>query len=179
MNKKYCAVCGKELSGRQIKYCSKKCMGLVRQNYKICPVCGKKFMDSVSNLTVCCSPECSKTHRSNLHKAGMYDQSIKNMRAGFSKKIDEIGPEKHWISKHWIIESPSGHVYECDNLMNFIRENPDLFDGTPRQAFDGFRKIKATQEGKRPKAPSKSWKGWHLISYSENDSRYHKKYPRS
>ena len=174
MDKKYCAVCGKELHGRQIKYCSKKCMGLGKQNYKICPVCGTKFKDSVSNDTVCCSEKCSKIHRTLLHQSGVYDESIKNMRSGFSDKINEIGPEKHWISKHWIIESPYGQVYECDNLMNFIRENPDLFDGTTKQAFCGFQKIKATMEGNRPKAPSKSWKGWHLICYSENENRYHK-----
>lgn len=174
MSNKYCAVCGNELHGRQIKYCSKKCMGLGKQNYKTCPVCGKKFKDSESNDTVCCSAKCSKIHRSQLHQSGVYDESIKNMRTGFSKKIDEIGADNHWISKHWVIESPTGEIYECDNLMNFIRKNPDLFDGTPSQAFDGFQKIKATMNGKRRKSPSKSWKGWHLIGYSENNNKYHK-----
>lgn len=150
-------------------------MGLGKQNYKICPICGKKFKNSKTNDTVCCSRECSKIHRAQLHKNGVYDQSIKHMRAGFGKKVKEIGPERHWIAKHWIIESPDGKIYECDNLLNFIRENPDLFDGTTKQAFDGFQKIKMTEEGKRPKSPSRSWKGWHLISWSENEKRYHKK----
>lgn len=172
---KACIVCGKPLTGQKIKYCSPECAGRrVGKRYKICPVCGKKFKDPPSNLTVCCSPECSKIHREQLHQDGVYKQSIENMRVGFSKKIDEIGSENHWFAKHWIIESPSGQVYECDNLMNFIRENPDLFDGTTKQAYDGFQKIKATMEGKRPKAQSKSWKGWHLISYEENKNRYHK-----
>lgn len=171
---RFCVVCGTKLHGRQIKYCSRKCMGLGKQNYKICPVCGKQFKDAATNDTVCCSHECSKTHREQLHKSGIYDDSIQKMRVGFSERITEIGPEKHWFSKHWVIESPSGQVYECDNLMHFIKTHPDLFDGTPTQAFDGFQKIKATREGKRPKAPSKSWKGWHLISYSENRKKYRK-----
>lgn len=178
MDKRYCAVCGNELRGRQIKYCSKKCMGLGKQNYKICPVCGKQFKDSKTNDTVCCSIECSKVHRSQLHQSGLYDGSIKNMRDGFSEKIKEIGPGRHWIAKHWIIESPDGQIYECDNLLNFIRENPDLFDGTPKQAFDGFQKIHATMEGRRKKNPSHSWKGWHLLSCTENENRYHKNTPQ-
>ena len=147
-------------------------MGIGKQHYKTCPVCGKKFKNSAANLTVCCSSECSKIHREQLHKNGVYEEAIKNMRAGFYEKIDEIGPEKHWIAKHWVIESPDGQVFECDNLLNFIRENPDLFDGTPRQAFDGFQKIKATMEGKRKKNPSRSWKGWRLLDYGENSNKY-------
>lgn len=172
-DKKYCVICGAELSGRQTKYCSKKCMGLGKQNYKICPVCGKKFKDSATNDTVCCSPRCSKKHREMLHESGIYDSSIEKMRLGFSEKVDEIGPEKHWLSKHWVIESPSGQVYECDNLLNFIRENPELFDGTAKQAFDGFQKMRATMAGTR-KNPSRSWKGWHLISFTDNNGRYQK-----
>lgn len=175
MAKKYCAFCGNPLSGRQIKYCSKTCMGLGKQNYKICAVCGKKFKDSVSNDTVCCSAKCSHIHRAQLHQSGVYDNSVNSMRVGFSGKIKEIGAENYWCAKHWVIESPDGNIYECDNLMHFIRENRGLFDGTARQAFDGFQKIKATQEGKRPKSPSKSWKGWKLISCTENINRYIKK----
>lgn len=175
MDKKYCAVCGAELRRRQIKYCSKRCMGLGKQNYKICLVCGKKFKDSASNLTICCSLECSKIHREQLHKSGVYDNSIKKMRSGLSEITEEIGPEKHWNSKRWVIESPSGQIYECDNLLNFIRKNPDLFDGTEKQAFDGFQKIRATMVGTRKKNPSHSWKGWHLISCTENRNKYHKK----
>lgn len=170
---RYCVVCGAPLNGRQTKYCSKKCMGLGKQNYKICPVCGKKFKDSATNDTVCCSPGCSKKYRRMLHESGIYDSSIEKMRLGFSEKVDEIGPEKHWLSKHWVIESPSGQVYECDNLLNFIRENPELFDGTAKQAFDGFQKMRATMAGTR-KNPSRSWKGWHLISFTDNNGRYRK-----
>lgn len=137
-------------------------------------MCGEKFKDSASNATVCCSDECSKIHRSQLHQSGLYDKSIQNMRLGFTEKINDIGPENHWVSKRWVIESPAGQIYECDNLMNFIRKNPDLFDGTPRQAFDGFQKIRATMAGTRKKNPSMSWKGWHLIRCTENDNKYHK-----
>ena len=172
--KKYCLVCGKELVGKQKKYCSKKCMGLGKQGYKICTVCGKKFKDSKSNQNRCCSPECSRVHRSNLHTEGVYDETMKIMHENFSKKIQEIGSENHWIAKHWVLSSPDGKVYECDNLLNFIREHQDLFDGTIKQAYDGIQKIKASQEGKR-KRPTTQWKGWRLLSCEENKNRYHAK----
>lgn len=166
-NSRKCLVCGSVLNGRQIKYCSKKCMGLGKQGHKICPVCGKQFPEWIDSSTVCCSPECSKKHRKDLHKQGVYDESIFKMREGFSEKIEEIEPENLWTAKGWVIQSPCGEIYECRNLMNFIRENPELFDGTPKQAFDGFAKIKATIQGKRKKAPSKSWKGWTLLGWSD------------
>ena len=172
--KKYCLVCGKELVGRQKKFCSKKCMGLGKQGYKTCVVCGKIFKDSASNGSLCCSKECSKINRQNLYKNGVYDQAIEKMHYNFNKKVQEIGKENHWIAKHWVISSPNGKIYECDNLLNFIREHQELFDGTIKQAYDGIQKIKASQEGKR-KRPSTQWKGWRLISCTENKNRYQAK----
>ena len=167
-----CMVCGKLLTGRQLKYCSKKCMGLGKQGYKTCVVCGKKFKEWEKSDKKCCSLECSKTNRIRKHKDGIYENSIQNMHIGFSKKIQEITLERHWLSRHWVIQSPGGRIYECDNLLNFIRGNPDLFEGTVKQAFDGFQKIRATMEGKRIKNPSRSWKGWKLISCGENEKKY-------
>lgn len=172
--KKYCLVCGKELTGRQKKFCSKTCMGLGKQGYKTCVVCGKIFKDSASNGNRCCSKECSKIHRQNLHKTGVYDQALGKMHRNLNKKLDEIGKENHWITKHWVISSPEGRIYECNNLLNFIREHQDMFDGTVKQAYDGFQKIKASQEGKR-KRPTTQWKGWHLISCTQNKNRYNAK----
>lgn len=149
-------------------------MGLDKQGYKTCIICGKRFKDSASNENICCSPECSKIHRQNLYKTGAYDQTMEKMRRNFKQKIDEIGKENHWITKHWVISSPDGRIYECDNLLNFIREHQELFDGTIRQAYDGFQKIKASQEGKR-KRPTTQWKGWHLISCTDNQHRYRAK----
>lgn len=163
---KLCAVCGKPLIKQQIKYCSKKCMGLGKQGYKICPVCGKTFPEWERSTKICCSPECSKKYRSEQHKEGKYDDSIVRMRQGFQDKVNAMDPEEMWTAKGWVIQSPNGQVYECRNLMHFIRENPDLFDGTPKQAFDGFAKIKASYQGKR-KNPCYSWKGWKLLSYSD------------
>lgn len=127
----------------------------------------ERFKDSACNPTVCCSPECSSKHRQDLHAQGIYDESIAKMRSGFRDFVDRTDPEDRWTAKGWVICSPSGEIIECRNLLNFIREHPDMFDGTPKQAFDGFMKIKATRLGKRPKCPSRSWKGWTLISWSE------------
>lgn len=96
----------------------------------------------------------------------MYDDSIVRMRQGFRDKVDNMEPGEMWTAKGWVIQSPSGKIYECRNLMDFIRNNPDLFDGTAKQAFDGFTAIKYTMQGKR-KFPSHSWKGWRLLSYSD------------
>ena len=163
--KKTCEVCGKQLV-RQTRYCSKKCMGIGKQGYKICPSCGKQFKSPACDMTVCCSPQCSKKHRQELYKNGVYTESVSKMRAGFAQKVKDDGPENFWKSKGWVIQSPSGQIYECRNLMNFIRENPDLFDGTPKQMYDGFRKMKASQEGKT-KYHYYSCKGWKLISWSD------------
>lgn len=171
---KYCLVCGRKLEGRQKKFCSKKCMGLEKQGYKTCIVCGKIFKDSASNRNHCCSKECSRIHRQDLHKEGLYDKAIEKMRHNLNKKVEEIGCEKHWKTKHWVISSPDGKIYECNNLLNFIREHQDMFDGTVKQAYDGFQKIKASREGKR-KRPTTQWKGWHLISSTQNKDRYNAK----
>lgn len=167
MEDKICKVCGKIYQSRNKYYCSRKCMGMGKQGYKICPVCGKVFKDSARNDTVCCSPKCSHAHRSELHDKGVYDEAVKKMRMGYQSKMDSIAPEDFWNSKSWVICSPTGTVYECRNLLNFIREHQELFDGTVKQAYDGFQKIKATQQGKRQKCPSHSWKGWTLVNWSD------------
>lgn len=167
MTEKICKFCGAVYKNQNKHYCSRECAGKAKQGYKTCPVCGKVFKDSACNPTVCCSLECSRKHRSDLHAQGIYDESIEKMRSGFRDFVDRTDPEDRWTAKGWVICSPSGEIIECRNLLNFIREHPDMFDGTPRQAFDGFMKIKATRQGKRPKCPSRSWKGWTLISWSE------------
>ena len=161
-----CLVCGLAKPSKNKYYCSKKCMGLGKQGYKICPVCGTIFKGPSCNTKICCSAECSRKHRSDLHATGVYDESIKKMRKGFRGKVDEMDPEDFWKSKGWIIKSPSGQIYDVRNLMNFIRKHPELFDGTPRQAFDGFAKIKASRQGKR-KNPSYTWKGWKLLEWRD------------
>lgn len=111
-------------------------------------------------------PNAQKKHRSFLHQQGVYIDSIPKMRQGFREKVDTMGPENFWTAKGWVICSPSGETYECRNLKNFIREHSELFDGTVKQAYDGFQKIKASEQGKR-KRPTHSWKGWTLISWSD------------
>lgn len=163
---KICAVCGKPLVRQQRKYCSKKCMGLGKQGYKICISCGKQFKSPACDMVVCCSTQCSRKHRQELHNNGIYDETMNKLHEGFRKKVNSLNPGEMWTAKGWVIQSPDGQIYECRNLKNFIQEHPDLFDGTTRQAVDGFVKIKASYLGKR-KNPCYTWKGWKLISWSD------------
>ena len=45
---------------------------------------------------------------------------------------------------------------------DFIRTNPELFDGTMEHAEAGIRAMRQWQTGKR-KRPVTQWKGWELL----------------
>lgn len=77
----------------------KKCMGLGKQGYKTCPVCGEKLPESVKSTKICCSPECSKKYRSGKHKEGKYDDSMVKMRQGFANKVNVMDLEEGEINE--------------------------------------------------------------------------------
>lgn len=162
----FCIVCGNPLPSKNKKFCSRQCCSAHRQHYRVCPICHKRFKAPPANDNVCCSLECSAEHRRQLHASGVYTDSVNRWQEGKEKFYAEHSGERHINAKHWAIQSPTGKVYECQNLMHFIREHPDLFDGTPKQVFNGFTKIKASLLGKR-KNRSYSWKGWSLTDFSD------------
>lgn len=69
-NSRVCAVCGKPLTGRQERYCSKRCKKKAEHNRergeqpdakytKVCPTCGHTFLTDKRNRKYC-SDECAK-----------------------------------------------------------------------------------------------------------------------
>lgn len=161
-----CPICGSS-NGRNKKACSHTCYSKLRMQYKTCPVCGTEFQDPQSNGTVCCSKECSRIHRQQL-----YDQGVNTAALAKAHAVLPVHPltgrfETHINAKSWIVQAPDGQIYECRNLKNWLRDHENMLDGTVKQAWDGITKIKYTMQGKRPRAKSKSWKGWTLIEYGD------------
>ena len=158
-----CPICGKP-KGRNKNTCSMACYAAWKTQYKICIVCGATFADPQSNPTVTCGPDCSRQHRQELYTKGINTAALKKAHETLPFR-PLTGPFVTNINaKDWIIQSPSGQIYECRNLMLWLRNHSDLLDGTPEQAWDGIAKIKYTMQGKR-KNPSHQWKGWRLINY--------------
>lgn len=160
-----CVICGAP-TGRNKYCCSMECYAKFKQHYRICAVCGKPFKCPPTADTKCCSKDCSHKYRANLHVKGIYDNAKDRMIAARDAYYAEHAGENHPNGKYWLIQSPGGTVYEVQNLKHFIGENPDLFDGTAKQAYDGIIKIKASMQGKR-KNPCYTWKGWTLLDYKE------------
>lgn len=74
MEVKKCVVCGRVLTGQQIKYCSKKCgnkgaslakKGEIEQIRQVCPICGKVFYN---NLRKYCSYDCTRISVGNVKR---------------------------------------------------------------------------------------------------------------
>jgi hypothetical protein len=162
---KICPVCGKEYTGRN-KYHTKACYNAFRTHKKICIICGKEFTDPACNDTVTCGPKCSKIHRHQLHEAGVYDESLQKAHDAIQTNPLTGHFETHVNAKTWKIQAPDGQIYECRNLMLWLEQHADMFDGTPRQAWDGITKIKYSMQGKR-KNKSYQWKGWRLLEWAE------------
>lgn len=158
-----CKVCGKP-KGRNKYYCSRACWAEDKQNYKTCIVCGKLFANSPSNRTVCCSQECSRRHRGQISSTA---DNLKDARKAAAEMPKMQKGEQHINAKSWVIQAPDGRMYTCRNLMHWCRENEDLFDGTARQAWNGFAKQKETMRGTIKRGKSYQWKGWRLIDWGE------------
>lgn len=165
MSGKSCPVCDKPL-GRNKHACSLACYAELRQNYKMCVICGKPFPDAKANDTVTCGEKCSTENRKRLHASGKYDGTMEKAHA-VAATLPHTGPfETHMHAKEWVIQSPTGTVYRCRNLKLWLREHADLLDGTIQQAWDGITKIKYSMQGKR-KNKSFQWKGWTLIEWGD------------
>ncbi len=160
-----CPVCGQPI-GRNKKACSMACYSKLKTNYKTCIVCGKKFPDSQTNMTVTCSSNCSKVNRQNLYKKGINDKALKKAHEVRLHHPKTGRFDTHANAKEWVIQSPSGEIYNCRNLRNWLRKHEDMLDGTVSQAWDGISKIKYSMQGKR-KNKSYQWKGWRLIEWGD------------
>ena len=160
-----CPICGKPL-GRNKKACSMRCYAESKKQYKVCIVCGKKFQDPQSNMRVTCSRKCASEHRRQMYEAGVYAGTLESAHEAAKDNPLTGRFETHVNAKTWVIKSPTGEIYECRNLYNWLREHETLIDGSVRQAWDGLSKIKYSEQGKR-KNPSHQWKGWTLISWGD------------
>ncbi len=160
-----CPICGKPVADKRRVHCSRRCAGAAKQNYKICVVCGARFACSATAPNVCCSPACSIQHRKDMWASGIYANAIANSAAARAAYYAGLAPEAYPTAAYWVIRAPGGDVYECVNLMHWLREHEDMLDGhTPRQAWDGLSKIKYSMQGKR-KNPCFTWQGWSLLDF--------------
>lgn len=88
--------------------CTPRNRGGWAQNFKVCPVCGKRFAAAPSEKKVTCSPECSRVRYGETH--------------------EEFFTEGNRASeKHWLIKSPGNVLYEFENLSRFVRAHPEYF----------------------------------------------------
>ena len=134
---KICPVCNKEFKGRNKYTCSMACYAIYKSNTKKCVVCGRNFIDSPSNDTKTCSPNCSKEHRKDLYTKGIYKDSLKKAHEALPTHPLTGQFETHVNAKTWVMQSPTGEIYECRNLLLWLREHEDMLDGTARQAQSG------------------------------------------
>jgi len=160
-----CPVCGGPL-GRNKNACSHACNSILRSNVKSCIICGESFQAPPSSEKVTCSPSCSTENRRQIAAAGINTPAIQKAHEQLPHSPLTGQFETHMHAKTWVIQSPTGEVYRCRNLKLWLRENEDLLDGTVKQAWDGFAKMKASQLGRR-KRPLNQWKGWRLLEFSD------------
>lgn len=161
-----CPVCGKPL-GRNKNACSMACYSVLRSNVKTCKICGTSFPNSASNGTNTCSKKCSRENRRRMAGKGVFSDALKKAREKLPSHPLTGRFDTHMHAKEWVIQSPSGEVYKCRNLLNWIRENEIFFEGhSAKRVFDGVAKIKASALGKR-KNKSYQWRGWRLLDWGE------------
>lgn len=130
MDKK-CVVCGEEIKRKRNKmFCSYKCAGLYRQNYAICPICGKEFKKSPSELTTktCGDANCRKAYRVKITSPRFMERGHEAIK---------INPntghfDTHHAAVEWRIVSPSGDLYEFKNLVLWAEQNMDLLPVSSR-----------------------------------------------
>lgn len=137
-------MCGKKIPNRRT-YCSRECQKKDK-NYKTCVICGTVFADSPSNKRVTCgSPDCIRENKSRKHAGITYKWSDEaklrvpkvqneNLKKGtYAAQQSPIAGrfETNRNAKKWILIDPDGKEHHCQNLMEWARNNCELFGKEP------------------------------------------------
>lgn len=116
----------------------------MKQNYKVCLECGKRFPCPPSDKTVTCSKECQSIRRSRLLKGHAMPGEVRAKISATAKKQDRAkslsrgtpaamqSPKAgrfvtNSSAKHWTLIAPDGMMHKCSNLAEFVRQHADLF----------------------------------------------------
>lgn len=151
-----------------------------------CLECGKEFVCSPTDKIVTCSKECSRKRRSRLLTGRKHSEEtarkisesakgrdmtalqVKGTEA--AKKSPKSGRfETNSSAKRWVLLSPDKRIYECVNLAEFVRKNPNLFGAEPNdkevsRICHGFFNIK---KNLIRKVGTVTYKGWTLLNWSD------------
>lgn len=163
-----CPICGAPLKKKNQKYCSYACAGKARQHYKTCPICGKVFPSppSETGVSTCGSPSCMTAFKRSL-------PCMVEVAARLKKIRQETPPEKHPQSKSWVLQAPTGTVYECTDLSNFVRENLELFENKNHgRICCELYALKSSILGTiAPRKRRSEWHGWRVLSWGEPNKK--------
>lgn len=160
-------------------------IGIERKNIKKCVVCGTEFNAPPSSKKKTCSKECSSRYRtmfstgskrSEATKLKMSEKAQKReneqLKLGTpaAQKSEKAGRfETNSSAKEWVLMSPDKEIYSCTNLMEFIRQNIELFgceltDKNVQRIAHGFFNIKKNIKRKKG---SVTYKDWTLIDWCD------------
>lgn len=172
---------------------------------KRCVICGKEFKSPPSDKVVTCSPECrsERAKRAILERGGAdilhtpkvykkikenpnMKERMKNLQViGMTAAMQLPGNQKgvqNRTGKLWILIDPSGNKHAAINLLQFIRDNAELFGIIPddeksiRRISYGFRAISRTLAGTNSGRPVYHCREWGLdcpsLDFPEKYSNY-------
>lgn len=163
-----CLVCKKELPSKNKKYCSRECLsnGMKEPYIKECIICSTSFTTVKTSQRTTCSYACNRKNRSRVAKQGLAKKMSDKAKVANANNPKLGRFDTHIHAKKWVVKSPDGQVYECRNLLHWLRENAHLIDGTPIQAWSNLAAIKAYKSGRSDRVRN-VWKGWTVLEWDD------------
>ena len=127
-----------------------------------------------------CSHSCSSKSTSSSRWTQTNRDKISNHRRGKERESEKVklGITNHG-SRHGLIRSPRGLIYEFNNLAQFVRDNEKLFMPEDVVWIKPKNKIGTTLGNLKcralsglyslinPRTTKGSWKGWTVVSLHE------------
>jgi len=181
MKYRNCKVCGNEFSLRRPSdtkaTCSKQCAAIQKrikaQERRVCKFCGKDYFGLKGRLMTFCSNSCNIAYISTPDQVKRLTDPLRGITR---TKPGQAKGELHDVASEFSIKSPDGKTYQGRNLLNFVRENPSLFD---KADVRWFPVLKTKPNNKTCRAYKgligaltcerfhSTWKGWVAVSHHQ------------
>lgn len=157
---------------------------------RVCVICGKFFKVFPSDTKQCCSKKCGAALRvkNGYHNGEKWGLDAKIKRRNdpaiqlHMKELQKVGAEaalripagqkgpQNRNALVWILIDPDGQYHMAVNLLDWARENKDLFfppdvdeDAAANRISGGFKAIASSMRGVRSRErPVQTYKGWRL-----------------